>query len=181
MILIKNGRLVDPLSKRDEVVDIVIEKDKIKEIGKNLNPDGFEYIIDATGCVVAPGLIDIHVHFRDPGFTYKEDIFSGAKAAAKGGFTTVVCMANTKPVVDNEETLKYILDKGKESDINVLQVSTVTKGLKGKELVDFDEMFKAGAVGIMIFANQSPIPEPWIIPINNETNPINGNIVLIIV
>ena len=76
MILIKNGRLVDPLSKRDEVVDIVIEKDKIKEIGKNLNPDGFEYIIDATGCVVAPGLIDIHVHFRDPGFTYKEDIFS---------------------------------------------------------------------------------------------------------
>ena len=116
MILIKNGRLVDPLSKRDEVVDIVIEKDKIKEIGKNLNPDGFEYIIDATGCVVAPGLIDIHVHFRDPGFTYKEDIFSGAKAAAKGGFTTVVCMANTKPVVDNEETLKYILDKGKESD-----------------------------------------------------------------
>ena len=125
MILIKNGRLVDPLSKRDEVVDIVIEKDKIKEIGKNLNQDGFEYIIDATGCVVAPGLIDIHVHFRDPGFTYKEDIFSGAKAAAKGGFTTVVCMANTKPVVDNKETLKYILDKGKESDINVLQVSTV--------------------------------------------------------
>ena len=102
MILIKNGRLVDPLSKRDEVVDIVIEKDKIKEIGKNLNQDGVEYIIDATGCVVAPGLIDIHVHFRDPGFTYKEDIFSGAKAAAKGGFTTVVCMANTKPVVDNE-------------------------------------------------------------------------------
>ncbi len=147
MILIKNGRLVDPLSKRDEVVDIVIEKDKIKEIGKNLNQDGFEYIIDATGCVVAPGLIDIHVHFRDPGFTYKEDIFSGAKAAVKGGFTTVVCMANTKPVVDNKDTLKYILDKGKESDINVLQVSTVTKGLKGKELVDFDEMFKAGAVG----------------------------------
>ena len=108
MILIKNGRLVDPLSKRDEVVDIVIEKDKIKEIGKNLNQDGFEYVIDATGCVVAPGLIDIHVHFRDPGFTYKEDIFSGAKAAAKGGFTTVVCMANTKPVVDNKDTLKYI-------------------------------------------------------------------------
>lgn len=87
------------------------------------------------------------MHFRDPGFTRKEDIFTGAKSAAKGGFTTVVCMANTKPVVDNPETLKYVLDKGKESDINVLQVSTVTKGLRGKELVDFDEMFEAGAVG----------------------------------
>lgn len=147
MILIKNGRLIDPLSKRDEVVDIVIENDKIKQISKNLNKDKFEKIIDATNCVVAPGLIDIHVHFRDPGFTYKEDIFTGAKAAAKGGFTTVVCMANTKPTVDNKETLKYILDKGKKSDINILQVSTVTKELKGKELVDFDEMVKSGAVG----------------------------------
>ena len=86
------------------------------------------------------------MHFRDPGFTRKEDIFTGAKSAAKGGFTTVVCMANTKPVVDNPETLKYVLDKGKESDINVLQVSTVTKGLRGKELVDFDEMFEARCV-----------------------------------
>ena len=137
MILIKNGRLVDPLSKRDEVVDIVIEKDKIKEIGKNLNQDGVEYIIDATGCVVAPGLIDIHVHFRDPGFTYKEDIFSGAKAAAKGGFTTVVCMANTKPVVDNVQTLNYIKEKSKKALINVLQVGSITKGFEGKELTNF--------------------------------------------
>ena len=147
MILIKNGRLIDPLSKRDEIVDIAIENEKIKEIGKNLSEKDFETVIDASGCVVSPGLIDIHVHFRDPGFTRKEDIFTGAKSAAKGGFTTVVCMANTKPVVDNPETLKYVLDKGKESDINVLQVSTVTKGLRGKELVDFDEMFEAGAVG----------------------------------
>ena len=147
MILIKNGRLIDPLSKRDEVVDIAIENDKIKEIGKNLKEEGFEKVIDATGCVVAPGLIDIHVHFRDPGLTYKEDIITGAKAAAKGGFTTVVCMANTKPVVDNTETLKYVLDKAKEADINVLQASTVTKGLKGKELVDFEEMLQNGAVG----------------------------------
>lgn len=147
MILIKNGRLIDPLSKRDEVVDIAIENDKIKEIGKNLKEEGFEKVIDATGYVVAPGLIDIHVHFRDPGLTYKEDIITGAKAAAKGGFTTVVCMANTKPVVDNTETLKYVLDKAKEADINVLQASTVTKGLKGKELVDFEEMLQNGAVG----------------------------------
>ena len=112
MILIKNGRLIDPLSKRDEIVDIAIENEKIKEIGKNLSEKDFETVIDASGCVVSPGLIDIHVHFRDPGFTRKEDIFTGAKSAAKGGFTTVVCMANTKPVVDNPETLKYVLDKG---------------------------------------------------------------------
>ncbi|MGM9531555.1 dihydroorotase [Intestinibacter sp.] len=147
MILIKNGRLIDPLSKRDEIVDIAIENDKVKQIAKNIKEEGFDEVIDASGCVVSPGLIDIHVHFRDPGLTYKEDIITGAKAAAKGGFTTVVCMANTKPVVDNVETLKYVLDKAKEADINVLQASTVTKGLKGKELVDFEEMLQNGAVG----------------------------------
>lgn len=146
MILIKNGRLVDPFSKRDEVVDIIIEGDKIKKIGQNLTGD-FEKVIDATNCVVAPGLIDIHVHFRDPGFTYKEDIITGAKTAAKGGFTTVVCMANTNPTVDNTQTLKYILEKGQKSSVNLLQVSCVTKGLKGKELVNFNEMFDSGAVG----------------------------------
>ena len=83
MILIKNGRLIDPLSKRDEIVDIAIENEKIKEIGKNLSEKDFETVIDASGCVVSPGLIDIHVHFRDPGFTRKEDIFTGAKSAAK--------------------------------------------------------------------------------------------------
>lgn len=147
MILIKNGRLIDPLSKRDEIVDIAIENDKVKQIAKNIKEEGFDEIIDASGCVVSPGLIDIHVHFRDPGLTYKEDIITGAKAAAKGGFTTVVCMANTKPVVDNVETLKYVLDKAKEADINVLQASTVTKGLKGKELVNFEEMLQNGAIG----------------------------------
>ena len=147
MILIKNGRLIDPLSKRDEIVDIAIENDKVKQIAKNIKEEGFDEVIDASGCVVSPGLIDIHVHFRDPGLTYKEDIITGAKAAAKGGFTTVVCMANTKPVVDNAETLKYVLDKAKEADINVLQASTVTKGLKGKELVNFEEMLQNGAVG----------------------------------
>lgn len=147
MILIKNGRIIDPLSKRDEVVDIAIENDRVKKIGKNLQECEFDKIIDATGCIVAPGLIDVHVHFRDPGFTYKEDIITGAKAAAKGGFTTVVCMANTSPVVDNIETLKYILDKAQKSDINVIQASAVTKGLKGEELVDFDEMLANGAVG----------------------------------
>ena len=108
MILIKNGRIIDPHSKRDEVVDIVIRDNKILKIGKCSLTDEYEKVIDASGCIVAPGLIDVHVHFRDPGFTHKEDIETGSKSAAKGGFTTVVCMANTNPIVDNEETLEYI-------------------------------------------------------------------------
>ena len=146
MILIKNGRLIDPASKRDEIVDIAIEDGKIKEIGK-IDGEKFEEIIDAKGYVVSPGLIDVHVHFRDPGFTYKEDILSGAKSAARGGFTTVVCMANTKPVVDNVETLKYINEKAKEACINVLQVGSVTKSFRGKELSNFEELLEHGAVG----------------------------------
>ena len=146
MILIKNGRLIDPATKRDEIVDISIENGKIKEIGK-IDEQGFEQIIDAKGYVVCPGLIDVHVHFRDPGFTYKEDIITGAKSAARGGFTTVVCMANTKPVVDNIETLEYINEKSKEACINVLQLASVTKSFRGKELTNFEELLEHGAIG----------------------------------
>ena len=146
MILIKNGRLIDPKSKRDEVVDILIENGKIKKIGLINDEKDFE-VIDAKGYIVCPGLIDVHVHFRDPGFTYKEDILSGAKSAARGGFTTVVCMANTKPVVDNVQTLQYINEKSKEAIINVLQLGSITKGFEGKELTNFEELLKNGAVG----------------------------------
>lgn len=147
MILIKNGRLIDPKSKRDEVVDILIKENKISKIGKIEESLDFEEIIDASNHIVCPGLIDIHVHFRDPGYTYKEDIFSGAKSAARGGFTTVVCMANTKPIVDNVKTLNYINERSRESVINVLQVASVTKGLRGTEITDFEELYRNGAVG----------------------------------
>lgn len=150
MILIKNGRIVDPVRQFDDIADILIEGKNIVKVGKDLEFDENDSnlrVIDASGLVAAPGLVDAHVHFRDPGFTYKEDIETGAKAAAKGGFTMVVCMANTKPAVDNLETLKYIQDKAAKTGIHILQASTITKGLQGKELVDMDAMANSGACG----------------------------------
>lgn len=104
-------------------------------------------VIDLYGQCIAPGLVDVHVHFRDPGFTCKEDIETGAKAAARGGFTTVVLMANTKPAVDNEETLAYVLNKGRETDIHIHTCANVTKGLQGKELTDMEALSESGAAG----------------------------------
>lgn len=150
MLLIKNGRVVDPVSNTDKVMDVLIDNGTIiqtgDDISKDINSNDVE-IIDATGLVVAPGLVDTHVHFRDPGFTYKEDINSGASSAAKGGFTMVVCMANTKPAVDNIETLQYIQEKGEKTGIHVLQTATITKGLAGKELVDMKTLAEHGAAG----------------------------------
>ncbi|MDO4943235.1 MAG: dihydroorotase [Lachnospiraceae bacterium] len=147
MILIKNGRIMDPKTKRDQVADLLIEDGIIAAIGKQEQDGDYERIIDAEGCIVAPGLIDVHVHFRDPGFTYKEDIESGSRAAAAGGFTTVVCMANTKPTIDNVNTLRELLARAEHLPIKMLQASAVSKGLKGEELVDFHAMKEAGAVG----------------------------------
>lgn len=153
-ILIKNGRVVDPVSGTDEVIDVFIKNNVIEEIGHDINAADFNSeesdnikIINADGMIVAPGLVDTHVHFRDPGFTYKEDIITGASAAARGGFTTVVCMANTKPVVDNVETLRYIQEKGETTGIHVMQTATVTKELNGTELVDMEALADAGAAG----------------------------------
>lgn len=144
---IRRGRIIDPVSGKDFIGDLILENGTIKAVGEQLNLDGCEDIIEAAGMAVAPGLVDVHVHFRDPGLTYKEDILTGAHAAAAGGFTTVVCMANTKPVIDNAETLQYVLNKGKETGIHVLSCACVTKGMQGKELVDMDALRAAGAAG----------------------------------
>ncbi len=147
MLIIKGGRIVDPFSGRDEAADIRIDGNTIREIGADLPVTDADEVIDAADCIVAPGLMDAHVHFRDPGFTDKEDIDTGAAAAKRGGFTTVICMANTKPPVDNPETLHYVLEKGKKTGIHVLTCATVTKGMQGKELVDMEKLAGLGAAG----------------------------------
>lgn len=147
MILIKDGRVIDPESGMDETLDIRIDNGKIDGIGKFPRTEEYERIIDAKGKIVAPGLVDVHVHFRDPGFTYKEDLETGSAAAAAGGYTTVVCMANTKPVVDSEEVLRDVLERAKELPIHVLSAAAVTKGLKGEELTDMRGLRDLGAAG----------------------------------
>jgi len=155
MLFIKNGCCMDPRSGLCKEMDIIIQDGKILKMGENLEQTEFWrtvrrhelQTIDAEGYVVAPGLVDVHVHFRDPGFTAKEDIYTGAKAAAKGGFTSVVLMANTNPVVDNEETLRYIMQKGEETKIHVYTCGSVTEGMQGETLADMSSLYKAGAVG----------------------------------
>lgn len=147
MILIKNGRLVNPATNTDEVMDVAIENGKILKVEKGIEENGFEKVINAAGKIVAPGLIDVHVHFRDPGFEHKEDLLTGSASAAKGGFTTVVCMANTKPVVDSVEVLNYVQNKAELVPINIVQAAAITKGFLGKELVDMKTLKEAGALG----------------------------------
>ena len=146
MFVIKNVRILDPASATDMTGDIGIENGKIAAIG-TVETKAEDQVLDGKGLVAAPGLVDTHVHFRDPGLTYKEDICSGAHAAAAGGFTSVVCMANTKPVADNVDTVSYIVNKGKKTNIHVYATAAVTKAFDGKNLTDFRELLKAGAVG----------------------------------
>ena len=154
-LFIQNGYLVNPGAGQEGFADILIQKGRIFEITfRGDNPDenalsvpADTEVIDATGLYVFPGLVDAHSHFRDPGFTYKEDIESGAKAAAAGGYTSVVLMCNTKPVVDNVETLSYVLKKGRETDIHVYSCGSVSIGLKGEILTDMDALKRNGAVG----------------------------------
>ena len=152
MLLIKNIRLIDPASGRDENTDILADETGVIKLspGGSIEPGDLDedtLMIDGSGLCACPGLVDVHVHFRDPGFEYKEDIETGALAAAAGGFTSVVCMANTKPAADCPEVISENIKKGEKTGIHVYQAATVTKGMQGKELTDFDALKKAGACG----------------------------------
>ncbi len=149
MLLVKGGRVIDPGSGRDEVGNVVIADGKVADflpVGEA--PGTFDgTVLDATGKWVLPGLIDMHVHLRDPGFEWKEDIRSGTAAAAAGGFTSVVCMANTSPVNDHPEVTRYIREKAASAgSANVFPVAALTRGQNGKEMTDFSELFEAGAI-----------------------------------
>ena len=172
MILIKNGRLIDPKTQFDAVCDLLIEDDKIIEIGENLSAEDAK-IIDATGKVIAPGLIDVHVHFRVPGQTHKEDIHTGSLAAARGGFTTVVMMANTNPTVSTVETLTEVLESAAREDIHIKSVATITDKFDGQTLTDFESLLKAGAVGFsddgIPFTDASKVREAMRLAVANDT------------
>ena len=146
-MIIKNGHIMDPASGKSYFADIKITDGVIGKIAEIIDASDDEEIIDAKGLTVAPGLIDTHVHFRDPGFTYKETLHTGALAAAKGGFTTVICMANTSPVVDNTEVLSDILERAASEKIRIRQAASVSRGLKGEELTDMEALKEAGACG----------------------------------
>lgn len=146
-MIIKGGRVIDPLSKRDEVLDIKIEDGKIVEIAKDIEASsGNEEIIDARGKIVVPGLIDVHVHFRDPGQTHKEDLVTGSQAAIAGGFTSVVQMANTSPKIDSKEKIIEHYKRVRDLPLKVYTVSALTRNFGDLELVDMEENFKRGAL-----------------------------------
>ena len=147
-LLIRNGRVIDPASKLDAESDILIEDGRISRV-KGKIKDRANRVIDAKGCFVMPGFIDLHVHLRDPGFEEKETVATGAKAAARGGFTTILAMPNTRPVVDNADVVNYVHQKARNlAPVNVLQIGAVTKGQEGKKLADIHQMVQAGIPAI---------------------------------
>ena len=163
-LVIKGGRVVDPAQNIDGFYNIYVMGGRIASI-KKAEEDTSEVgtgvdVVDATGFLVVPGLIDPHVHLREPGFEYKEDISSGAKAAAAGGFTAVMCMANTKPVNDNEAVTRYILDKAKGQPVKVYPVGAVTQGQKGERLTEMGELKAAGCVAVS--DDGVPVTDPGI-------------------
>ncbi|HFV2971272.1 TPA: dihydroorotase [Streptococcus agalactiae] len=146
MYIIKNGLIIDPQSGFNQVSDMLIDQGKIKQISKEIDIKGIP-IIDASNKIVAPGLVDIHVHFREPGQTHKENIHTGALSAAAGGFTTVLMMANTNPTISSPEIVKQVKESAAKEAIKIETVATITKSLNGKDLVNFEELLEAGVAG----------------------------------
>ncbi len=146
--LLKGGRVINPATNTDAVMDLLVEDGKVTQWAEKIQEEADE-VIDATGKWVVPGFIDVHVHLREPGFEYKETIRTGSQAAVMGGFTTICCMPNTEPVVDNEIMVEYIkLKADREGACHVLPIGAITKGQKGEELANIGQMVKAGACGI---------------------------------
>ena len=147
MLLILNSYMIDPASGTEGKRDILIDNGRIVKIEKHLLPPSGASVIDAGGMVVCPGLIDTHSHFRDPGFTYKEDLATGAESAVKGGYTSIILMANTKPPVDSVDILQDILERGRSLPIHLYSCANVTKGMAGRELADLPALAAGGAAG----------------------------------
>ena len=146
-LLLQNVRLIDPSQGLDKVADLLLEDGKIAGIGEHLSAEGAE-VVDGTGLVAAPGLVDMHVHLRDPGLTYKEDVYTGCRAAAAGGVTSLLAMPNTKPAMDTPETVRELLERAKTADAAVYTAACITKGLKGEELTDLAGLREAGAIAL---------------------------------
>ena len=147
-LLIKHGRVVHPVTDTILLQDILIENGRIALLERGLEGEA-DQVVDASGLVVCPGLVDMHVHLRDPGFTYKEDIVTGCAAAARGGVTSLACMANTSPAVDCPEQVGYVLSRAKQGcGVNVLPVAAVSKGLLGEEPTDAEALKAAGAIAL---------------------------------
>ena len=148
-ILIKNGRVIDPQSGRDEITDVLIDGDTVERIDRDIDPSVADLVLNAEGLIVSPGLIDVHAHLREPGYEWKETIATGTQAAAKGGFTSVLCMANTDPVNDNKSVTEYITKKALvEGAVRVFPCGAITKGLLGADLSEMGEMHQAGAIAV---------------------------------
>ena len=174
-LILKNVHAIDPITKLDDIVDIGISDGKIEKIGSIVDSENIE-VIDCSGLCAVPGLFDMHVHFRDPGLTYKEDIFTGAAAAKAGGVTGVLLMPNTRPACDNVETVKYILEKGAKTGINVYTTACITKGMASVDLCDYDALKEVGVFAIT--DDGRPVENAELMRLALEKSVTNGMTVL---
>ena len=182
-LLLRNGRVIDPACNRDEVADVLLTDGVVADVGRDLDRTGAE-VFDATDMVVAPGFIDMHVHLREPGFEHAETIETGARAAAAGGFTSVACMPNTKPVNDSATVTKYILDRARHvAVVNVFPIGAITKGSEGEELAAIGSMKAAGIVAISddgrpvmnarVMRRAMETAKSWDLPVINHCEDLN--------